>query len=1375
MEMADEGMYKAPIFLHFLTIYRFKPLGPLATFTQTFFNDARRGANGRLRVDECLAELRAQVNHPRGKKAKSTTQGNSRNFPGPLAAVPEPQAQPPPPRQPREPRTALPFSLASAQAFLAHVNPNDPRLPQRRPSVTASVISRPTESNANVRTEKQEPSAPVSNFPVQQNNTIVSLAVKPSSPAPIALLPSEETVSRPLTELQQPSKSRGEATQLLSTQKLSKGLAGSRYANDPTSAQAAPVFQQAIRPNNNNENPFKTVQNAGLSASKWAGTTSHVVKRENLVTIRCNYKDEQCGTARLFKQIASEKSYTFELEVNGNVLVHALINVDVRFELTERVVTYQAQGEGSPIWQIIFTMPYMAVNFYNTARPESILAKPDPTKIVGQAQPGGLSVAAQVHSGLSAPNTAIQSTSNQLAPTTLQPSSMSPVSTSTSAASSEPEASVFSTVPSNEHVEQLKSIVSDDFPQPASEQQDELLFDFSASSPRPESPLEATGSRISCQVYSQMTELAGVDQLISFSDHDDDEGNEESQAAPQTRPPTIEELLLDMQKKDDNEEIRAILAKLDNRPEGTFLQQVSAIVVANGGLPANELSKEQLLSSLTWSRLYNVAAENVVSDFLSGSEIFKELPDLVSLLWVGDKSRKVLALAIDHEHRTDSIMTTHPSREFLAADHNHGTDLVIDTGLAPNDVIVASDPSHSALATDHNHDTDTIPTAGLTHSALTIDHDHRTDAIMTTHPSRNALDIDNKYGTDTIMTTGLDQDALPGSLDMVVTSQNALALDPGDNTNTVVTDSASQDAQPDAIERSRIVISIDELLKLRRGACEVKVKLIDDTDLKFRPEPPITHDMKPPAARSTVSSRVKSSSATGPRIHGAPTVSHIPQMIAPKWQNAVAQKTDMRAWDSILNNDRKLKSTSIRSIFDESKGNIQTSRPRINGHVPTNSDCDRLAQKLEGWHMDLDSTNQQLPMKLESSETVGDVRNMTCGPIDVEVAPPASPLSSTRKASTSASQSMTEKLTTALKSPLTFSPRPLTTLETADTRLQAIEGQINPVAIKNEEAATLDRCDLPQDSRTSQGSLPPVHTGYAVQTMPVLPDDGQATKAQVTFVPAPSSTGTVSGTPVSSTVSRATAANGTPSLVAVVNLVSDSGAAVMSPTIEKFRKGPGLSASRWATDDNEFAPQQSFSQSATGSSRRLNGAHAPVFQPTAPPSQSYLNLTESRPNLVPLATVTSRPMIPAESEYVPLMATIITRDPYTGELREVEGMLKAGSVPVVPHVPLPLGGPPRNQENVPMQTVLSAGFYNSSLPNFPPHPEQARYSSGSSDSDSHFKPGTGSSPLSPPARGQHGRIALSPVQNRANDIQSELQSRLNSSLAGRHGGNSPAR
>ena len=809
---------------------------------------------------------------------------------------------------------------------------------------------------------------------------------------------------------------------------------------------------------------------------------------------------------------------------------------------------------------------------------------------------------------------------------------------------------------------------------------------------------------------------------------------------------------VDLCKKDDNEEIRGILAKLNNRPKGTFLQQVSAKVIANGGPPANELSREDLLSLPPWSKLYSLAAQNIVSDFLSGSEIFKELPDLVSLMWMADMSSKVLALAIDDNHRTDTTMITDHSDDSLTADNNHGTNISMTTSQ-----------TQRAEATDHDHHCDANMTSNLGHNASAINHKHYT-TIMTADLSHTALAIDHDRGTDTIMTIDQGQDTLPLTTEhypdaLVINGagQDGLASDVGNST--VARNLPSQDDQPECFEGPRIVILIEELIELRQYACEVNGKLIDDVYLmKNQTDPSIAKVTKP--AFSSING---SSNTSANAIRGS-IFPQISQNVTSRWQTVARQQTDMDKWESILNNDRKPKSKSTQNIADEAEASISASMPRVYGHVPTNSDCDRLAQKLEGWHMNLNTNDQQLRMKLAVSETPDQVQNIASAPIHVEIVPPARPLSYASRASTSTSQSMTDKLTTALKSPLTISPRLKTTVEATNTRLQEIEGQMNSVGIKTEAPATLDRCDLPaEQSRAS-----------AVQTMAVLIEKGQTKTATEAFMPTPRL-----GAAAISTAGRAAADGATLGHVAADSLDQNSDD-VLSPNtraaIENFRNGPGLSASRWASDENEFAnPQQSFGQSTAGSSRRLNPAHAPVFQPTLPPIQSHFNLTEAQPNSVPLPTMASRPMASPQSGYVPLMATIITRDPYIGELREVEGMVKAGSVPALPHVPVPLEGSFRNQENIPMQPIPPGGFYNSPLPNFPPRPDHARYSSESSDSGGLFKPGIASNPLSPQGLRGNGRIPLSPVQNRANDIQSELQSRINSSLAGRHGGNSPAR
>ncbi|KUJ12133.1 uncharacterized protein LY89DRAFT_688599 [Mollisia scopiformis] len=159
------------------------------------------------------------------------------------------------------------------------------------------------------------------------------------------------------------------------------------------------------------------------------------------------------------------------------------------------------------------------------------------------------------------------------------------------------------------------------------------------------------------------------------------------------------------------------------------------------------------------------------------------------------------------------------------------------------------------------------------------------------------------------------------------------------------------------------------------------------------------------------------------------------------------------------------------------------------------------------------------------------------------------------------------------------------------------------------------------------------------------------------------------------------------------------------------------------------------------------------------------------------------PMIPVQEGYVPLVATVITRDPHTGVFRETEGLLKAGSVPVLAHMPVSLMGPPRNQENIPTGFVPPAPA-SYQMPSFPARSDMhTRQPSESSGSEINLRSGFGSNPLSPLGlRGRNDpltnianiRRAFSPDHQEEMDMQAKLQSRLNSSLAARQASLSPA-
>ncbi|KAH6722583.1 hypothetical protein BKA61DRAFT_592876 [Leptodontidium sp. MPI-SDFR-AT-0119] len=200
------------------------------------------------------------------------------------------------------------------------------------------------------------------------------------------------------------------------------------------------------------------------------------------------------------------------------------------------------------------------------------------------------------------------------------------------------------------------------------------------------------------------------------------------------------------------------------------------------------------------------------------------------------------------------------------------------------------------------------------------------------------------------------------------------------------------------------------------------------------------------------------------------------------------------------------------------------------------------------------------------------------------------------------------------------------------------------------------------------------------------------------------------------------------------------------PLDDNFNKvlmgAPGLSASKWA--DESTTPQFT----------RYPKIPPSLFKPV--PQGGMYHQQGPRANQVPTPG------------FAPMLATVLVENP-DGTYREVTGMVKAGSIPIVAHAPVPQMGHQPYVENV----RPSSGHMNSPdypiNPPFPVRPNTYQHDSsfGSVGSDSKINPDAPTFKPSPqrPQESAPGdqRPALSPCRG---NLQSQLQSRLNSSMNG---------
>ncbi|PVH80692.1 hypothetical protein DL98DRAFT_189341 [Cadophora sp. DSE1049] len=330
--------------------------------------------------------------------------------------------------------------------------------------------------------------------------------------------------------------------------------------------------------------------------------------------------------------------------------------------------------------------------------------------------------------------------------------------------------------------------------------------------------------------------------------------------------------------------------------------------------------------------------------------------------------------------------------------------------------------------------------------------------------------------------------------------------------------------------------------------------------------------------------------------------------------------------------------------------------------------------------------------------------------------------SSTPLANTPASQAMKHKITAALKQPLVASPR-LSPASSFTRPSSATAGPMDVVESQMKTTTNLNKEKIGSPPITRLKSEPEPKSGTSNGSV-VSPPAIMAAKSQE----APP---TVQTEPVK---------NPTPSVPAAPESAKPSNS--LDETFNKVLKGaPGLSASKWA--DEPANPQLTGHQPPR--------SHPSSFQPTqqAPyyPQGPHLN------------------QVPTPG-YAPVVATVLVPDG-PGRWKEVTGMVKAGSVPLVAHAPIPQAGNSYIENVRPSSGHMD--YSNHSTPsNFPVRPNTFQHHSSFSSVNSESKINPGAPTFKPsPQRPQRStplgqRQPLSPSKN----IQSQLQSRLNSSMTG---------
>jgi hypothetical protein len=431
--------------------------------------------------------------------------------------------------------------------------------------------------------------------------------------------------------------------------------------------------------------------------------------------------------------------------------------------------------------------------------------------------------------------------------------------------------------------------------------------------------------KISTQAWSGTEEVADVDPLVSFG-HDDPES-----VAPWFR------TLLNM---DDTNLIQSTFDHFDEKPDGPFLDQLSTIVAKENVPPASRLTGEEVLSSVK----YQEAAESLVGGYLcqSGTFVatFAKMPDMYIIQYTSEKARKVLEKAVarrEGQNMTKHDLAPQPSPAFEQSEsgpnipHYRAEPFMVQDSKLPKVAVDADNLKGSgsrityspayllSLQQNASRPKSTLFSGDLVDCVLP-----QQNEVMSNNPAN--IPIPRRvqlWHLNPANNIGTNGDGIP-----TVAGRDELSRQPSyDDAGTPV---VKQTTSVGAWQSYSVTESGDPTEHLRQ--------LPTDTEDR-------TNQSKPASAQKPAVQK-SSWSNEGPST----LVKTEPVMTPPKLANTCqTQETDMTLWNAILNapKDTKQDPSRIRA-FSKSKQQSFVASARDIGHVPTNSECDRLASTFEG-------------------------------------------------------------------------------------------------------------------------------------------------------------------------------------------------------------------------------------------------------------------------------------------------------------------------------------------------------------------------------------------------------------------------------------------
>ncbi|KAL2073813.1 hypothetical protein VTL71DRAFT_11139 [Oculimacula yallundae] len=446
-------------------------------------------------------------------------------------------------------------------------------------------------------------------------------------------------------------------------------------------------------------------------------------------------------------------------------------------------------------------------------------------------------------------------------------------------------------------------------------------------------------------------------------------------------------------------------------------------------------------------------------------------------------------------------------------------------------------------------------------------------------------------------------------------------------------------------------------------------------------------------------------------------------------------------------------------------------------HQPSMSDVnDRLAKSFSDLNLRtkvVEAATKPTNPTVETSLAAPPINiKVESSPVPSVASPNVAPRSSTPSSFTPAGQAMQDKIAAALKPKQSFVVSPFQSPASSFSRQSAVGGTIisaksdlsTTTQVKLEKAAspkfTLVKPEPDSDSswlrdNVINTAVPTVETRKELFGI-ALSDSQKAATIESTKVKSPETLERREKAEKVEEVNKVENPEFEGPVPAVAQPVKTS--STSDEQIKIVLQGSaGLSASKWA--NSPAAPQ--FTSARPPYTPQL--PFQPIYQEQAPP--------------LPFQPVPQGVIYPQGPHVhqaptpglAPMIATVLVHME-DGTIREVTGLYKAGSMPIVPHVPVPQMGHQAYAENV---SPSSNGYVHSpnypvgsAFPTRPPthHQNQSSLGSMSDAKINTVAPMLTPSPQRPQVSApQEQRPALSP--RRAN-IQSQVQSRLNSSLNG---------